>query len=302
MYFIAKPLIFAAALTSLSGCEFLRIQTFNEHTKSGDKTPYSVETAMFRVGPTTGGGAPVPGAGQFGPGLAEAARRSCSTAPAAKPRSLGPVAAAPALAEAAIGLVLDALFAGLERSITRFNERSQRVYKGRVLLDLTPAMKSGAPHCLSILRKAGKEGRLALLLRVEGKPGGKPDALVIKPVYAEIRHALAITGQDGGIDLAVAISGKAALRSKEGPVVKTFAADAFSLNGLKIGVPKDDFSEDAGTGLFAFYPNGTSTVELTIALTESGTGLPDAERAQAELKAIREAAETDLKSALGLGE
>ena len=109
----------------------------------------------------------------------------------------------------------------------------------------------------------------------------------LRPIYLRANNAVAVTGKGKPIDLAVGFAGKAARTEKGAKKIQLFAESSFSVPNVKLGTAVSALPD--GSSLIALPPENASALEFSMAITESGTALPNFEKSKAELKSLSKA-------------
>ncbi len=306
-----------AIMLALPGCEYLRVVSFQAAEGSGITGRQAIQTAL--VAPADPAVAQRPDLGDgFDSRFETALEAHCSTSDrtpddgAFTPEALPALVLAP-LAGALVQITIDQVTSELQAAADELRARSQQTYDGRLILETDTVAFGRGPQCLVFVRRVepaegaseddGLQPGFALIMTVEPKgasatAGGaaaNAPAVVLRPVYLELKRALAVTGQGEGLDIAVAVAARAALRDAKGPAVRDVSLGSFTVPAVPPGSVMDAFEDDLGTGLVALYPDETRAIELTLAVTETGSAIPDTERAKAEVEAISKAVGPALK-------
>jgi len=267
----------------LSSCAYLRAITFVEDEKSGTTEPQI--TKLYLIGPKAA--SPTIDAKQFGDPAFEKALATCVP----KPPGPGPMEPISAIligfaVEQGISMITDALAA----LVDELREKSQRTYATSVILADPGHLEETT--CLVVVRGSAAESApgvpktvgLALVLKLERIGVGRKDAVTIQPIYVHLRNAVAITGKGKPVSIAVALAGKAARVKDNIRKVDVFAQATLTLADVPLGKVATDLPEPSG--LVPLAPTDSSSIELSVGITESGTGIPDTEKAKAEIKAL----------------
>ena len=219
--------------------------------------------------------------------------------------------ALPPLVGLAVGWATGYIEDSLASLVTQLRNKSQRTYGGYVVVDFKD---HGAPfygtECIVVMRGAIREQEgvkklvslgLAAIFYVR-RHGSHGMALV--PAYLRMKDAIAVTeeGKTPVVNLTMAISISSAAIVNGVPQVIQSAADTLDFGAVPLGAtnratidcdPSAILSNPKGcpfaTRLLARPPAEASAMMISVGVTESGTGLPNAEKAIAELKALRKA-------------
>lgn len=159
------------------------------------------------------------------------------------------------------------------------------------------------PGCLVLLRietdgETAEPGMITIIRLVPHE-----NIMRFEPVYVRFDNAMALTergegGAGGRIDALYAISASVARPATPGTYPKqvVLGVGEFSLAGVQLGTPKPALkcgSKDEAclvqTKSMDRPDSNSTSVEVAIAVREIGTQVNDAKRAEAEIKAIREA-------------
>lgn len=272
---------------SLGGCEYLRVISFNDAEGSGDTRPFKVASEYAPSGSNSDGLESIL-AKYANPG---AVRTACAL-PDVQAKAVAPLAAA--AASFVVGQLISYVSSELQAAADELAARSQRTYRAKVLL--VPDDEPFGKHCLIVERLAADEEEtelaMALVLLVDPLSIGQqgPVGAVVKPVYLEFREGLAVTAEGEGIDLAVGIGMSVALETKNGPQIQQVSLGSFTLPQVKPGAVEDMFEAgEVGTGLVAMPPSSAKAIEITVAIMETGSAIPDTDKAKAEIQALEEA-------------
>lgn len=300
----------AAALTTavlaLAGCEYARVLAFDGHERSGSRDPYDVRLGVVGT-PGNSSTSALPraahdtfGAQSFSGLYQETLEQECSV--------VAPKAAGRALVAPLIGFAVDQFIGGVSSALQSraddLKERSQKTYATSILLKPEDFSDNARGRCIAVERVAKADdgavpaGGLALAFRLTPVGATGNVAMTPEPVYAELREALALTASNRGVSLAIALGARVARMGENGPTVSDVALGSFTIRNLIIGEPKFDFDNRAGGDLIAQIQDGWDALELTVALVETGSAIPDADRAKAEVKALQAAIGPKLRDAL----
>ncbi|MBV1934343.1 MAG: hypothetical protein KUG59_06620 [Parvibaculaceae bacterium] len=310
---------------SLSGCEYLRVLNFKAADHSGIEGKIEATVFLLSSSPTTKsdehkalpklrkalGGSP-----EAVLKFDEIMKESCGLIDSSGEKFVDGVVG-PAIAAWGVKQFVKGVSSVLQSKVDEFSEQSSRKYSAKLLLE-NPAGFEFGTTCLALLRqhdsgekpKKVGDGQTAeqvpenlkpsfiLVLKmqeqgertkrtVDGDTVPRTDAFTLKPVFVYMSDAAAITAEGEGVRVAVALSGVAVFRDAKGPKLSKFALGSFTIPNVKIGRVTPNLPE--GSGLIASYPDGTTALQLTLAIVETGSDLPDAKKATEELKAITEA-------------
>jgi hypothetical protein len=171
----------------------------------------------------------------------------------------------------------------------------------------TGAAQTGAPSGSSTAQE-GQSGASAPTTATPAEVA--PDAARLHILYAKLNNAVAVTGKGKPVHVSVAVVGRAVRAEKGVPKIELFARDTVTLGPLPLPNTDDNATArkakkeaivQASTGLLPMPPYDASAVEITIGITESGSGVPDAKKAKAELEALEKALGPELiKAGQGL--
>gem|GEM_PF-3681048 len=287
----------------LSSCEYLKALSFDKADVSGNQINTTVLVSYLPYEGQLRGLLPndTP--------LAEFDQRflqqfdECRKAPVPK--------ALPPLVGLAFGWAAGYIDDYLASVVTELRSRSQRTYGAHAIVDLKGR---GAPfygnECVVVIRGAiaEKDGikslssvGMAAIFRVKryGDYG-----MVFVPSYLKMKDAIAVTkkAETPVVNVSMAISIASAGVVNEVPSVIQTAADAFNFGAVPVSAAKraaidcDASSISSSpkaclfaTKLLAQPPGRASALMISVGVTESGTGTPNAEKALAEVKALRQA-------------
>lgn len=303
---ILRAVALTTAVLALAGCEYARVVAFDGHERSGSRDPYDVRIGV--VG--TPGKASLPALPRSARGTLEAQsfsglyretlEQECSVA---APNATGRAIVAPL-----IGFAVDQFIGGVSSALQSraddLKERSQKTYATSILLKPEEFPDNALGRCIVVERVAKADdgavpaGGLALAFRLTPVGATGNVAMTPEPVYVELREALALTASGRGVSLAIALGARVAWMGENGPTVSDVALGSFTISNLTIGKPKFDFDNRAGGDLIAQIPDGWDALELTVAVVETGSAIPDADKAKAEVKALQAAIGPKLRDVL----
>jgi hypothetical protein len=192
--------------------------------------------------------------------------------------------------------------------------RGDRGYSANLILVGEEANAVGGtskvPGCLVLLRmatnglKPPKTGMVTII-----RIAAQDSILRFEPTYARFDNAMALTGhgEDGAggqIDAFYAITVSVARPVQLGvyPKQVMIGVGEFSLHGVRLGTPDPALNCDSARPCLVQTksldrPDGASTsIEISIAVREIGTHVSDATRAQAQIKAVRDAVGPRIKT------
>lgn len=297
---IKTACVLAAAL-SLGACQAFDALTFDADPNSG--VAGKAETNIVLVDQGTDLGAISHYYTGFD-GLADTLKSSCG----AQSRVRGTVSGA-----VIGGLVLDtaigAVFDALQSRVDALKAASSKSYSGTLIVDDARTFGFGQPgaveQCIVVVRRidtAGQEQMAAAAFVIGVTPRGRavsgnPTAAVFSPLYARIDKAAAVTRDQNPVDVSIALSVAAITHGKDGPERNDIALGSFTIGALELGESKTWLEKpSAGTGLMALPPASATALELKLAIVETGSALPDFDKAKAEVKAIQDALGPELKA------
>jgi hypothetical protein len=99
-----------------------------------------------------------------------------------------------------------------------------------------------------------------------------------------MNDAVALTAEAEPVDLALAFAGSAAREDREVRSIGTFAEATIRIPSAPLGEPVTNLPES--TGLLALPPTDATAIQLSVGITESGSGVPSAKKARAEFEAL----------------
>lgn len=306
---IFRTAAITTAMLALAGCEYARVVAFDGHELSGSRDPYDVRLGVVGT-PGKASSPALPrsarstlGAESFSDLYRETLERECSVD---APKATGRTLVAPL-----IGFAVDQFIGGVSSALQsradELKESSQKTYATSILLKPEEFPVNARGRCIVVERVAKADdgavpaGGLALAFRLTPVGATGSVAMTPEPVYAELRKALALTASDRGVSLVIALGARVARMGENGPAVGEVALGSFTIPNLTIGKPKFDFDNRAGGDLIAQIPDGWDALELTVAVVETGSAIPDADRAKAEVKALQAAIGPKLRDALLAG-
>lgn len=290
----------------LSGCEALDAFTFNKDTRSG--VPGDSETWLTLIDRFTDLRSPsVLSQGAGFPGLSEAMTQ-CQVVS----HPTGPVPAIPPLLIPLAGLAVDTgtrvVSEAIQAKVDALKQASMKGYSGVLILDDARSFGLGqtgsVAQCLLLVRRIKQqsgefEPASALLLGIipRGVSAHKnAAAAVFSPLFVQVERSAAVTRSGKPISMAVALSVVAIVTGKAGAERREISLGAFQINNLDLGVTRAWKSPtNAGTGLMVLPPSQASALELKVAVVETGSALPDFDKAKAEIQAVRDAVGPELK-------
>lgn len=112
-------------------------------------------------------------------------------------------------------------------------------------------------------------------------------AFTLNPVFLFLDRSVAVTEAGKGVQVSVSLAGHMIRQGSEGPTKKEAYLGSFTVKKANLGNETTDLPKSSE--LIAMIPDDALSLELRAAVVENGSGLPDAERAKAELKAIADA-------------
>lgn len=269
----------------LSGCEYYRAVSFVEDGLSGKTKNQLSSLHLISENPAKVGG-----------GISEPAfSRLAGCKPNTDDRA-GALLFAPFVIDAVLGEINNQF----DSLVDDLKKKSQKTYKASVIL---PNRKHFAKtnQCLVFLRTSERvsPGQINLedanFAFVMGVAKIGENAFQLRPLYLKAKNAVAITASGEPIGVSVAFVGKAAIEEKGGNKVSLFAEKSFTISNVKLGEERPDLPQ--ASGLIALYPNNATALELTVAITETGSGIPDEDKARAELKSLFDAVGPKVKEA-----
>ncbi|SFH60369.1 hypothetical protein [Albimonas pacifica] len=308
-----KTLAAAAGLAlTLSGCESYKAATFRAEPGSGVPGPAS---ASLNLPVAPGAPSAHPAGAAFPPGAEAAAAAfraalATSCAPAGQP---GPTtesvvgAAALALAPFAFDLVAGAIVSQMKSSIDALAARSQAAWKATWYIEEPAgfmAWTGGAKpddQCVVLLRRHGKgdaaETTFVHLARLVPM-GSRRGAVRLEPLFHWAGKTAALTGRGEGLAMGFALSIRAVQPSQAGYAIEDIELGSYAIGDVRIGQAMGREALPAGTGLLRLPSSEATALELTFAVSETGSGFPDASAAKAEIDAVDAALRPALKSRL----
>ena len=290
-----KAALALSAVVAITGCEFARVATFSADPQSGAEDPYRVALHV-----TSANASFTPTAGRFDPQFATVVAEQCGRRQAPTGRSFG--AFAGVVAPFVIDQFIGAASSALQSRVEELADNSQKGYATRVVLDRNEMPRGGPNQCIiveRIMTSGGEDrGGVALVLRAtrEGSTGNA--AFSLKPVYVELRETLAVTAAGAPVEISVAVAAKVARQGPRGPVVQDSSLGSFTIRQLAIGAPQTEFGTPVSSGLVAQTPDDADAIELSVAIVETGSEIPDAEKTQAEVKAFEGAVGPTLRDTI----
>ncbi len=279
----------------LTGCEFVRAFTFNEDDSSGHVERQTSKLLLVDEQSRDDRAGTVPA---LDPELRNVLA-NCAAGEAEESATALVLPIAGFLVQSALDGAVDALASRIEE----LRQKSQKTYRASVILD-DPRDFGRANTCLVFVRSERDEsnpGELAdappafvLVLQIEPRGGAQnPTSFTLKPTYLRVNRAAAITGDGEPITVAVAFAGKAARLVKNEPKIDIFAEQSIEISNVKLGEQVKHLPENIG--LIPSAPVATA-LEVSIAITESGSALPNSDKAKAELEALAKAVGPAIKS------
>lgn len=258
----------------LGGCEFLQVVSFKSDQKSAYKPNQTTELRLISVTTTT-----TPGEGDFFTDI-------CN-------RNITPLAG---------GLIATVVTAGFSHAygivvsqlgdaIDKFKESGSASYGARLVVTGNGDFAANN-KCLVLIRHDRDpapgivDTEPGLLVVFSISPVGS-SAFQLLPVYVAANNALARTAENKPIKLSFGFAAKAAFVEDGKDTVSVFAQDSIAIN--KVPLDGSNPTLPTSAALLAMPPDTTTALELSIAVVESGSGLPNADRAKADLKAVTDA-------------
>jgi hypothetical protein len=285
-----------------SGCQTIDVLTFKEDPRSG-VLGEAVTSLRIVDRNTELNSSEMAGLTSGFPKLVDELRSCHATSePGGKAAILAPLAAA--AAAYAIETAVTAASEAIQARVDALKQASIQGYSGVLILDDAKTLGVGHPgkieQCLLLVRRIkkprgqqGSEAAAAFLIGVV--PRGKSSttsatAVVFTPLYVHVVQSAAVTRSGEPIDAAVALSVVAIVPGKSGPERREVSLGAFKLAKLEFGTSKTWEKEPhPGTGLMALPPSTSAALELRIAVVETGSALPNFDKAKAEIQAVRDA-------------
>jgi hypothetical protein len=221
---------------------------------------------------------------------------------------------APAAAKYVFDIAADALAGSAEE----LQSRGDRGYNASIVLTggeaqtVSGAQPGDTLGCLVLLRTATDGGSKAepgmvTIIRLTGYP----NMLRFEPVYVRFDNAMALTergeGAAGGrIDALYTIAVSVARPAAPGgyPKQVTLGVGAFSLEGVQLGMGKSALMCGGPkpclvqTKSIDRPDDATTSIEFSVAVREIGTQVNEAKRAQAQIKAIKDAVGPKIRDAV----
>lgn len=304
---LIRPLVaVGAAALLVSACAYVRAVTFEKDPKSG--TEGAQQVAIHLIGPLPPEGAP-PAASA---GRNETAKEIGALKAAVGDERFGKLVDACAglrddrvkieslgavlvgfVVQQGLSMVTDVLAARVDALVAS----GKKTYSASVIT--TPDFFAQA-RCLVITRgpeKPAKPGdpELGFVLVLTKAEMPKGESTVFRPAYLRMNNALAVTAKGETLDLALGIAGKSATAKDGVRKVDVFATASFTIPSVRLPNGKDQdgvvtsFPKGSTSGLVATPPAQASAIELSVAITETGSALPNAVKARAELEALAKA-------------
>lgn len=288
----------------LSGCEYIKVATFDENNSSGKTEENEVTISWFSSESNSKTNKLLDEtkvsiiAGKF-PKAANTLENCGIKFTKQSDNSISSAAADPIVGTVVVYAVGQALSYGknkLQSKITALQKASTSDYSAKIITPDFAKFKS-ENSCIALLRDKpdatesdkAKSG-LVLVLSIEPVKGtAKPVAFQVIPKFLQANTARAITEQGEPISISVAISGKQIRLKDESPVKEDFASGVFKIAKVPIGEPISDFPNGMGTGLLPMPHNKAQALEITIAVTETGSSAIEYDKANAELDALEKA-------------
>lgn len=280
-------LLTVAAILFLGGCEYYRAVSFDEDDNSGVDTP---QTSTLSLVSSEGAAFEADFAARD---MAEALAYCRGAQEESLALSLGA-----ALVGTGVDMALGFAESELASKIEGLKAKSERSYKATLVLESAGDFAK-ENQCLIFQRVDAKDAGqgpallgfgLSLVLAV--RPIGD-SAFTLSPIYLEADNALAITAEGAPVKISVGFVGKNA-RTKDGEhIVEPFAESTFSFDKVAFGETVN--TRGVQSGLVAMFPTDAKSLELSVAITETGSEVPDEEKALGELKSLKEAVGPTLK-------
>lgn len=299
----------AVVAGTLSGCAYLRAVTFESDEDSAIEQPQKTSVYLLRAEQKTLVEQPL--ASLPIPKELIAPMKECL-------RIAEPQPTAGALVPALVGFFVDygitALTDALAARVDELAQKGSKTYSANAIVS---DEKFDDAECILLVRETAPPKHedppppasaklypfgLGLILEKEfpcdraDKPcGGKDnpfvsdEAVILKPFYLKMYNAVAITERDKPVDVSVAVTAKAAYTTKDAMrKVDVFGTTTFTIAKVELGAENQKGRVKA-SGLFPQAPTNASAVELAVAVTESGSGVPKGVKEKAELEALKKA-------------
>lgn len=305
----------------LASCEYARVLSFKEDEASGQtgSTKFELIILDSKGAPLS----PLPersafnevSAPTFDLQFAEARKRHCGFGAQADPEALLAPFVLP-LIGIAVDKTISYATSALQSRVDEFVSNGTHAYHATLIVDDPQTFGYGLQHgmsqCLLLIRshlpkevgKGKPEPTFVHLVKVtrKGRAESSAGAVTLTPVYTRLTKSVAITEARRGVQLAIAIAGSAVVTGKIGPERTQFGLTSYT-------IPEARFSEtdvfDAETeggnssGLVPLHPTDATALELTASVVETGSAIPDADRAKAEIRALSDALGPAIKSQIG---
>ena len=274
-------------LIGTTGCEFLKAVTFEEAKDSGYETKQT--TQLLVVQNVSSVAALKTSDADWNKEIDASVAANCKDPSKA---------IAATIAGFAVSQGIDLITGALNSIPEKLKKKSEKTYKASFIPDV-PSQFGAQYQCLIFVRKdAGATPKFGLIaiMKVSAKTSGSPpvtSAFTLEPVYLRANNAMAVTGEGKPLKVSLAFVGKAAKTDKGTNKVDVFGQSTLSVPEVMIGKAVDPLP--SATGLIPMPPDGATALELLVAVTESGSALPDDEKAKSELKTVSEAIGTFLK-------
>lgn len=200
-----------------------------------------------------------------------------------------------AIAGFAIDQILKLGKAAIDRRADEIRQNSQAVYSASVLILKRPA--GPLEGCLVFTRESEVNPKvigLEVRLKIENK---EDVAFTIKPEQVTLKNSLAWTGASQPVDLSIAFSGITGISSNGGGSLVPIGETVFTVEKVEFGKTLREGALPPKSRLVAQPPAG-KLLELTIAVTETGSAIPDSGKVKAETLALIEAAGPEIKKKL----
>ncbi|MGR3839724.1 MAG: hypothetical protein ACU0A2_15360, partial [Cognatishimia sp.] len=195
------------------------------------------------------------------------------------------------IVESLIGFGVDQLISfgvsSLQSRAEELSELSQHKYTSNVIID-EPRFFAKQDQCILLVRKIDGVATTAAVFLLHKKEANSTDRIfTLAPAFVGLKQATAITAKHKGVNLSFALAAKVASTSTKGPTVSEVALGTFTTPIKKIGNTVEPSLGNPSLG--AVNIKNMKTMKLTLAVVETGSEIPDSEKAKAEIKALADA-------------
>ncbi len=287
---VALALTLTIASLALANCTYLKVLTFEKDESSG--LAGSIKTQAW-LAPMVADEDLLNAAQQFDTSFGNTLT-SCGVRPPASAQSL-------ALGGVLVGFAFDQFWAFgtsiLEERATALAKASERAYSARILLD-DPNSFGRSQQCIIFVRYEVVNGKatpqLALILQTNPRgqltSKGTPAAIQLRPIFLQVKGAAAVTAPDAGITLVAGIALRSIDEGKDDVAATDVSLGSFTIGGVSLNAVKPANQLPAGSDFLALHSHRSRALQIGIAIVETGSELPDTDKAKAEFKALSEAA------------